>query len=51
MEDIESAARSLSLDPKWLQEFDVADPFNDAALRGFLSGGRITATAPWPLPT
>ncbi len=37
MEDIESAARSLSLDPKWLQEFDVADPFNDAALRGFLS--------------
>lgn len=37
MEDIESAAQALSLEPKWLQEFDVVDPFNDVALRGFLS--------------
>ncbi len=37
MEDIENAAQVLSLDAKWLQEFDVVDPFNDVALRGFLS--------------
>ncbi|MDE0212958.1 MAG: hypothetical protein OXN22_02640 [Deltaproteobacteria bacterium] len=37
MEDIEAAAQALSLDAKWLQEFDVVDPFNDVALRGFLS--------------
>ncbi|MCY4486924.1 MAG: hypothetical protein OXF11_07380 [Deltaproteobacteria bacterium] len=37
MEDIETAAAALSLDAKWLQEFDVVDPFNDVALRGFLS--------------
>ena len=37
MEDIEAAAQVLSLDAKWLQEFDVVDPFNDVALRGFLS--------------
>ena len=37
MEDIETAAQALSLEPKWLQEFDVVDPFNDVAMRGFLS--------------
>ena len=37
MEDVETAAQALSLEPKWLQEFDVVDPFNDVALRGFLS--------------
>lgn len=37
MEDIEAVARALSLDAKWLQEFDVVDPFNDVPLRGFLS--------------
>lgn len=37
MEEIEIAGEKISLDPKWLQEFDVVDPFNDNALRGFLS--------------
>ena len=37
MTDVETAVRALSLDAKWLQEFDVVDPFNDIALRGFLS--------------
>ena len=37
MTAVETAVRALSLDAKWLQEFDVVDPFNDIALRGFLS--------------
>lgn len=37
MEDIETAARLLGLEPKWLQPFDVDDPFNDHRLTGFLS--------------
>ncbi len=37
MENMDIATRGLSLDAKWLQEFDVVDPFNDVALRGFLS--------------
>ena len=37
MEDTDIATQGLSLDAKWLQAFDVVDPFNDVALRGFLS--------------
>ena len=37
MEEIDSAAQKLSLEAKWLQEFDVVDPFNDTTIRGFLS--------------
>ena len=36
MEDIEIAVQQLSLEAKWFQDFDVVDPFNDTALRGFL---------------
>ncbi len=37
VEDVDIATRGLFLEAKWLQEFDVVDPFNDVALRGFLS--------------
>ncbi|MDE0354307.1 MAG: hypothetical protein OXK20_01450 [Deltaproteobacteria bacterium] len=37
MKDLDTAVQALSLEAKWLQEFDVVDPFNDASLRGFLS--------------
>ena len=37
MKDLDTAAQALSLEAKWLQEFDVVDPFNGTALRGFLA--------------
>lgn len=37
MEEIDIASQKISLEAKWFQEFDVVDPFNDTAIRGFLS--------------
>ncbi|PWU09069.1 MAG: hypothetical protein C5B50_28390 [Verrucomicrobia bacterium] len=38
MTDIETASQLLGVDAKWLQAFDVTDPFNDESrLEGFLS--------------
>lgn len=35
--DLEGAAALLGLEPKWLQPFDVEDPFSGLRLEGFLS--------------
>jgi len=37
MIDVKSAMRLLELDEKWLQPFDVADPFSGLRLEGYLS--------------
>ena len=37
MDSIETAQDLLSLEEKWLREFDVVDPFSGNRLEGFLS--------------
>lgn len=37
MTDLDTARELLGLEEKWLQPFDVRDPFHDVDLRGFLS--------------